>query len=383
MLSIGITPSQFESQYFETQFYLRRGALRSAATWSELDLLLYQIEPREPLINVFRQGPVAAHAYTETAIEFGVPRLRFNKAKLYELLGNGSTLVVNRVENYLPAARSLCSEVCRFTGQQAMSNGYLSFCGDGSFGRHWDTHDVFAIQLLGRKRWQIYGPSLPLPLSHQKSDHFDGECPAEPLLDCILETGDMLYVPRGWWHRAIPLDSASFHVSIGTYAPTLYDYLMWACSRHLPQQETARKALSRVADAREIADVLRELTRTTLDSKTIAQFARDIQSRERTQTEFNLELFLSPAVSEPTDEAILSMNGNCYHVGTNEVLVNGKRWQISTTEETALAVLNQHAQLTMRTLSEALPELSVASLAEAIRELARREVLTVRIPSQR
>jgi ribosomal protein L16 Arg81 hydroxylase len=380
MLDFGITPSQFESTYFENKLYLSRGALRGGAAWSELDLLLYQIEPREPLVNVFREGPVPAQAYTESAIEFGVPRLRFNKPNLYKLLSEGATLVVNRVENHLPAARALCSEVCRFTGQQSISNGYLSFRGDGTFGRHWDTHDVFAIQLLGRKRWQIYGPSLPLPLSHQKSDHREHECPAEPLLDCILETGDMLYLPRGWWHRAIPLDSASFHVSVGTYAPTLYDYLMWACSRHLPQQEAARKALSRIADSHEIAAVLRELFRTTLDPQAIAQFARDMQARERTQTEFNLELFLDRSGSELPDHAMLSINGNCYQVGSNEILVNGNRWQISPTQEAALEVLNQHAQLSLRQLSEALPECACAALASAITELARREVLTVRIP---
>jgi ribosomal protein L16 Arg81 hydroxylase len=380
MLDFGISPLQFESRYFEKNVYLRRGALDSSRDWSAIDLLLYQIEPRERLVNVFRHGPVSPQTYIESAIEFGTPRLRFNKSKLYNLLSEGATLVINRVENQLAAARRLCSDVCRFSGQQTISNGYLSFRGDGSFGRHWDTHDVFAIQLLGRKRWQIFGATMPLPLSHQKSDGREDECPAEPVLDCILESGDMLYVPRGWWHRAIPLESASFHVSVGAYAPTLYDYLMWACTRHLPQQVTARQALSRMTDPRELAAVLNELSRTAMDPQTIAEFARDIQARERTQTEFNLDLIFNRSDADLPDDALLTVNGNCYQIASNEILVNGNRWVTSATEDAVLSVLNQHAQMTFRMLRSQLSELSATSLAAEIKALARREVLTVRLP---
>ena len=37
----------------------------------------------------------------------------------------------------------------------------------------------------------------------------------------------MLYLPRGWWHVAYPLDEPSLHLSIGVKTPTGIDLLQW------------------------------------------------------------------------------------------------------------------------------------------------------------
>jgi hypothetical protein len=36
----------------------------------------------------------------------------------------------------------------------------------------------------------------------------------------MLEPGNFLYVPRGWYHVALPMNEATLHVTIGTRAPS-------------------------------------------------------------------------------------------------------------------------------------------------------------------
>lgn len=187
-------------------------------------------------------------------------------------------------------ARRLCAEVSAFSGLPAMSNAYMSIGGRGTFGKHWDTHDVFAVQLLGRKRWQVFAPTFPLPLPHQTSQLASREALGPPVLDCVLEAGDMLYVPRGWWHQAIPLDEGSFHVSVGTYAATIHDFFMWASANHLSTMESARAAFTSAADnASTLNGMLRSLAEVLLDRRAWNEFERELNQRSRPAPEFQLE----------------------------------------------------------------------------------------------
>lgn len=51
----------------------------------------------------------------------------------------------------------------------------------------------------------------------------------------MMEDGDMVYLPRGWWHHVIPLEVGSFHLSVGSYAPTLFDYMVQTSAKYLEQ----------------------------------------------------------------------------------------------------------------------------------------------------
>ena len=216
MLEFGMSPAQFRERYFEQQPFVQKAAMAARPLkWSDIDVLLQQVEPVHPFVKLFNNGEVPEDAYAEDAFEFGLQRRRLNKAAFYRQMQAGATLVFNRLENFSVPAQRLCREVGRFAGHQTNSNAYLTFGGQGTFGKHWDVHDVFAIQLIGRKRWRVFAPTMPLPLSHQTSDQRSNDCPPNPVMDVTLEAGDLLYLPRGWWHQVIPFDEGSFHVSVG------------------------------------------------------------------------------------------------------------------------------------------------------------------------
>lgn len=131
---------------------------------------LHRIEPTAPVFQLFNGGLIAEDRYTDVVMELGAPRRRLGKGRFYAELRAGATLVVNGFEHYSLAALRLCAEVRRFSGAPTAGNAYFSIGGRGTFGRHWDTHEVFALQLIGRKRWQVFAPSFPLPLGMHRSE---------------------------------------------------------------------------------------------------------------------------------------------------------------------------------------------------------------------
>jgi len=327
MIDFGLSSSEFQERHFERAPHLFRQALRDRPFgWPDLDSVLQLNEPTPQGLQLFNRALIPDDAYTEDCSAFGMRRRRLNKVRFYGYLNAGATLVINRFEQQSVVAQRLCAEVGVFAAQPATSNAYVSFRGDGTFGSHWDTHDVFAIQLLGRKRWRIFTPTLPLPLSHQTSERSTQACPETPMLDCVLETGDVLYIPRGWWHHVMPLDEGSMHLSVGTYAPTVYDYVMWACSRSLPEEMQARTAF-KTGEAS--FDAIVERVKAALhDVNNREQFHQTIVQRERTTSEFNLPLFVNPQAPVLDPQTRVRLN-SCYPRNSAEsLIVNGATLQL-------------------------------------------------------
>jgi 50S ribosomal protein L16 3-hydroxylase len=86
--------------------------------------------------------------------------------------------------------------------------------GDG-VGPHFDNYDVFLVQGFGRRRWQVSHqddlaliPNLPLKILER----------FEPQGECVLETGDLLYLPPRWAHDGVAMEPC-FTYSVGFRAP--------------------------------------------------------------------------------------------------------------------------------------------------------------------
>lgn len=310
MIDFGMTPRAFREHHFERAPCLRRGSFTSTFGWADLDALLGAIEPVDPAFQMFRDGPLAPDAYSQLVRTGSHSRRRLIKSDFYRQMSSGASLVLNRLEDSWPAARRLCREVGRFAAQPASGNAYVSFGGGGSFGRHWDTHDVFVLQLIGRKHWQVWEPTFPLPLAQHTSQHADALTRTAPtsrlVIDQVLEPGDLLYLPRGWWHQVTPLAEGSLHLSVGTYAPTVVDYLQWVATQVLPRDAVARQAIE-TADADDLAEVLRVLSAAVRNPMLAAEFQRDQAARERAQCEFDTELFLQRGPAGIADDTRLRL----------------------------------------------------------------------------
>ncbi|XP_055448919.1 ribosomal oxygenase 1 [Psammomys obesus] len=104
-------------------------------------------------------------------------------------------------------------------GSMAGSNVYLTPPNSQGFAPHYDDIEAFVLQLEGRKLWRVYRPRDPseeLPLT--SSPNFSQEDLGEPILQTVLEPGDLLYFPRGFIHQAECQDGVhSLHLTLSTY----------------------------------------------------------------------------------------------------------------------------------------------------------------------
>ncbi|HMN43691.1 MAG TPA: cupin domain-containing protein [Povalibacter sp.] len=374
MIEFALSAADFRGRYFEREPWLMRGALRERPVdWPALDELLYRIEPTPAGMQLFNRGAIPAEAYTHELVELGQRRRRLNKIGFYSHMRGGATLVINRLETQASFARRLCTEIGRFAGAPSSGNAYLSFSGDGTFGRHWDTHDVFAIQLIGRKRWQVFAPTLPLPLSHQTSERSDQPCPVTPVLDCTLEAGDVLYVPRGWWHQVIPLQEGSFHFSVGTYPPTTQDYVGWVCSRVLAATIDGRRSLAN-ATPDGLQSVMRQLASAVVDPQVQAEYQQWIGAQETLAAPFDIGLFLDQRLPMLQETSRLAANVRAVPDVQGRLSINGV---LTPLDPAAIAVLRALAQgpLDFATLAQRLRELPKESVHRAVLDLIGREVV--------
>ncbi|MCH1931369.1 cupin domain-containing protein [Shewanella sp. A25] len=146
-------------------------------------------------------------------------------------------LLVQAVNHWYPDSQPLV-EAFRFLPDWRFDDLMVSFATpSGGVGPHVDNYDVFIIQGEGERRWTV-GANTPQqrrggnPNSPLVEDF-------EPIIDVVLEKGDVLYIPPGYPHCGETLTLALSY-SIGYRAPSqqelaseVADYLL---DKNLGQQ---------------------------------------------------------------------------------------------------------------------------------------------------
>lgn len=93
----------------------------------------------------------------------------------------------------------------------------------GSVGAHVDQYDVFLLQAVGHRRWQIDARANP-PLAYRDDVELRLLREFNPSHDWILGPGDMLYLPPGVPHHGVAEDSC-LTFSFGMRAPSSAELL--------------------------------------------------------------------------------------------------------------------------------------------------------------
>ena len=194
---------------------------------TDVDELVADRALRTPFFRTVREGgslPVPVKTVTAGARRIGD---LVDGDALGAQHADGATLVLQSMHRMHPPVARFCRELAAELGHATQCNAYVTPAGEHQgFDFHHDTHDVFVLQVSGRKRWIVHEPVVRLPLASQPQAgaHLvrDG---AEPLLDVELEAGDALYLPRGYVHAALTTDQHSVHLTVGVLSTTWYDVL--------------------------------------------------------------------------------------------------------------------------------------------------------------
>jgi hypothetical protein len=183
-----------------------------------------------PQLRCFRDGAeLHPNAYQGTVrTRRGAVRAATDMERLGELLRSGCTLVLDAVDSVDPTMEVACRALQWWARELVQVNAYLTTQGTAGFDLHWDDHDVIVVQLAGEKEWEVRAPSRRWPMYR---DAAANETPSDEVVwSGLARPGDVLHIPRGFWHRAGRQDLGdgySLHLTFGITQRTGTDWLAW------------------------------------------------------------------------------------------------------------------------------------------------------------
>jgi ribosomal protein L16 Arg81 hydroxylase len=164
---------------------------------------------------------------------------------VYDAYASGFTIVVNNLEKRWAPLAEFNRGLERAFQCRVTINVYATPRGAQGFARHFDTHDVFVMQIAGAKTWIVSPPQtrLPLPASpgHSGSPFAVGE-PTDPE-ECRVTPGDLLYMPRGVVHEARTDSGSSVHLTVGVHVTRWADVMAGAIRVAADRDERLREAV--------------------------------------------------------------------------------------------------------------------------------------------
>jgi ribosomal protein L16 Arg81 hydroxylase len=306
----------------------RRGDARyydALLSGADLDRFINSSDLRYPALQLARDGAyMPPEAYTRplkhgSEVFAAAPDMEKVRAEYR----SGATVVLPALQRAWAPLRKLCDTLEKQLSHAVHANAYLTPGGAQGFTPHYDTHEVFVLQIAGQKRWRIGEPPVLLPHPSQPFSPA-AYAPTEPVMEIELNPGDLLYLPRGYVHSASTARSHSAHVTIGvtvfTWVELLSELLqsskhMPACREALPVGFATREDLRGSLEeglARRLEALLQQTDRHAL----IESFARRVRlARPRPAREFRSDArVIGPrtVLAAPARHryAIASENGN-------------------------------------------------------------------------
>lgn len=245
----------------------RSRAARAVLDWAEFGALLgIQSHWTEPNIRlILNSQPITPDFYMDEAVGMVGTVRRASAAKVELFLAMGASMVANAVhEISAPVRRFGATLSDTFAGKMG-ANAYCSFKDIQAFNSHYDLSEIFAVHCEGEKVWRLYEGRAEEPVTppqgpdaQQRIDRAKGRVMAE----VRMRPGDLLYMPRGWYHDALASSEAALHV---TYAVTpLYGRILFRLLEEEAMRDPAFRAYlpdGRAEEGRPLADRLRDLGR--------------------------------------------------------------------------------------------------------------------------
>jgi hypothetical protein len=232
---VALDPADFAARVWGQAAWLSPAAETGAdfadlLSLSAVDELLSRRGLRTPFIRMAKEGTVLPPArFTRSGgAGAGIGDQVADDKVLGQFL-DGATIVLQGLHRNWPPLVDFGARLSSELASPVQINAYVTPPQNQGFAAHYDTHDVFVLQVHGSKRWVIHEPVLPSPLPNQNWEKHRAAVAARaaepPLLDIILSPGDALYLPRGYLHSAAALGAVSIHLTLGVHPVTQFDLL--------------------------------------------------------------------------------------------------------------------------------------------------------------
>ncbi len=238
-----VTPETFLAEYLDrAPLHVTGGAAKFAhvLSWRQINRLLdmTHIWTATSLKLVMDSQTVPAEQFCSRQTgRDGGQVMQPDAALVRSWIGRGASIVMNDVDSLTPGLAGVSEAIETAGFGKAQANVYISWQSHKAFHTHYDTHDVWAVQVEGEKAWNIWEGRADYPIAHpafrgQPQAHHD-QARGRLRERVLMRPGDLLYLPRGWYHDALAEAPASVHVAYGVHAPLGMDLLSMLLERAL------------------------------------------------------------------------------------------------------------------------------------------------------
>ena len=226
-----IVPTTFFAEFYERKPLLVETQQRSKfESLLSIDAIDQYLSTTTPCISdVFLIDAARELKPEDYSFPNSEPPGRIDLPRAYQLFGAGATISLSQLHERLAPLAALCRAVEKTFSSHFQTNVYLSPPHAQGFKTHFDSHDVFVLQVSGSKLWTLYDTAIVLPLRGQVFDP-DKHTPGLPTREFTLHAGDLFYCPRGLYHSARSTDEASLHITLGLIGKTWADVMIEAVS---------------------------------------------------------------------------------------------------------------------------------------------------------
>ncbi len=367
-------------------------AVRSLLSFDDLNSMLATCAPEPPRLRLHRDGsPVPLDRYTEQATSSRTARRVVRPESLYRELRAGASLVLDGMDRMHPPIGAAADDLMRLTRERAQANLYLIWGESRGFDTHWDDHDTVIVQVEGTKHWQVHGPgSRPYPMKND-TDHAhtpprDADGEPHMVWEGVLRPGQVIHVPRGWWHTVTGTGEVSMHLTFGFTRATGID---WADTlvRRLFEEESFRQDLPRFADPdtrrKHRHELVARITEVA-ESLDLDAFLAERDARFPRRTSFSLPWPVEDD-APPADavvEFVPILPPLLEHEGEGEdarvaLSVAGKRYRLPVVTEPVLETLAERRVLSVAELAER-ADVTEQVCAQVVAALSRHQLVLVR-----
>jgi len=343
-----LSPVEFFADYFRRTFGYVPGwptKFADLMPWPALNDILRHYRLGPPQLRLIKEGaevPQAVYCRSEQNRLMSVARI--SVPEFTTQLREGATLLIDNIDQLYEPLTTLAERLERLFYVCVGINMYAAWRVSRGFNVHWDDHDVLILQVAGRKEWTIYGETNKYPVA--PTPETEANKPADPLWKGIVEAGDLLYIPRGWWHIALPLDEPTIHLTVGLNQVTGLTLLHWLTDK-LAAEECMRMDLPLLSDANTQAKYLASVYKTVSEAvgnpELLEEFRWDMNMRAEPRQALSLPWSAMPTLIPDSDECIISCVAPrplvVNHMKEEKVITLGYRGRIFTFNEEAAPVI--------------------------------------------
>jgi ribosomal protein L16 Arg81 hydroxylase len=354
-----------------------RGRFRELLPWSEVNAMLQRHRLEPPRLRLVRKGefaPKTSYLRYDAKVPFVVPEA------LAQQLRDGYTLIIDAVDDMAAGVMQLAEDFERVLHEGVQVNLYAGWREQQGFHRHCDTHDVVVLQVYGKKYWRVYEGGRPYPLRDDIAPN--QAVPEKVMWEGLLEDGDVLYIPRGWWHEASGVGDVTLHLTFGIHQRTGVNLMHWVADQ-LRASTEFRAPLPRFASAEEQERQLAELRRQlheAVDGDLLGRYFSSQNARARSRGWANLPWTVADEAPPMAAQVALAVPRTFDVVRDNGSIrfdAHGKTWSFDAATEPLLRTLAR-GPATLAELCEATQSLDGAAVQQFVTELARNGLVTLR-----